>query len=167
MSNQLNPSSTRRRPRSPCVRQRGFTLIELIMVILLVSVLSVVALPRMFDLNAWRLRAFADDMQSTTAAVQRRALAQRTPVVATFAVTGVTFAYVAGGALAGVNPVTCPSAVPACLTGASVGTATFNALNAGNTVVSPAALTVSVTDGASTLYSFQLENDTGLMRRLP
>jgi prepilin-type N-terminal cleavage/methylation domain-containing protein len=151
------------------VQEGGFTLVELIMVIVLVGVLGVVAVPRMFDLNMWRLRAFADDMQSTTAAMQRRALAQRKPILATFSTVGVSYDFIpvpASGARPAL-PVNCPAAVPACLTASSVGTVTFNALNAGNAVVSPAPLSLDVTDGTSVLYSFQLENDTGLMRRMP
>ncbi len=68
-------------------RQRGFTLIELVMVMIVVGVLAVFAVPRMLDLTTWRLRAFADEMQSTTAAMQRLALAQRKPVIATFSTT--------------------------------------------------------------------------------
>ena len=145
-------------------KQRGFTLIELVMVMIVVGVLAVFAVPRMLDLTAWRLRAFADEMQSTTAAIQRLALAQRKPVVATFSTTGVSFAYVAGGALGAVN---CPAALAVCLTAGSVGTATFNALNTGGAVTVPIPLTISVTDGAVTQYAFALETDTGLMRRLP
>jgi prepilin-type N-terminal cleavage/methylation domain-containing protein len=152
-------------PQQPM--QHGFTLIELVMVIVVVGALSVFALPRLLDLNAWRLRAFADDMQSTTAAMLRLSLAQRRPVTATFTINGVSYA-AAGGAL---GSVPCPSAVPACLTGASAGTATFNALingaNSGYTVTNPVALNINVTDGTTTQYSFTLENDTGLMRRLP
>jgi prepilin-type N-terminal cleavage/methylation domain-containing protein len=150
--------------RSRHLGQRGFTLIELVMVLVVVGALAVFAVPRMLDLNAWRLRAFADEMQSTTAAMLRLALAQRKPIMATFSTAGVTYAYVAGGALGAVN---CPAAVPACLTGASVGSATFNASNGGTTVTAPTPLTLSVTDGTTTQYSFRLENDTGLMRRLP
>lgn len=146
------------------LRQQGFTLIELVMVIVIVGALAVFALPRMLDLTAWRLRAFSDEMQSSTAAMLRLALAQRKPVIATFSTTGVVYAYVSGGSLGGVN---CPAAVSACLTGASAGTATFNALNAGNTVTSPGVLNIDVTNGTTTHYSFRLETDTGLMRRLP
>ncbi len=145
-------------------RKRGFTLIELVMVMIVVGVLAVFAVPRMLDLTSWRLRAFADEMQSTTAAMQRLALAQRKPVIATFTTSGVSFAYVAGAAL---GSVTCPVAVASCLTAASVGTATFNALNGGNAVTVPNPLTISVTDGTATQYAFALETDTGLMRRLP
>jgi prepilin-type N-terminal cleavage/methylation domain-containing protein len=147
--------------------QRGFTLVELVMVIILLGVLSVYAVPRMLDLNAWRLRAFADQLQSTTAAMQRLALAQRRPVMATFTTAGVSYDYVPATGVPPGAAINCPSAVPACLTVASAGTATFNALNAGNTVTAPATLTISVTDGTSTQISYRLENDTGLMRRWP
>ncbi len=147
------------------MRERGFTLIELVMVIVLVGALAVFAVPRMLDLNAWRLRAFADEMQSTTSAMLRLSLAQRKPVIATFTTSGVSYAYVSGSALAPSVP--CPSAVPACLTASSVGTAIFNISNSGATLTSPTALTIAVTDGTTTQYSFKLENDTGMMRRLP
>jgi prepilin-type N-terminal cleavage/methylation domain-containing protein len=139
-------------------RQRGFTLIELIMVVVVVGAMAVFAAPRLLDLSAWKLRAFADEVQSTTSAMQRLALAQRKPVVATFSTLGVTYAYVAGTALASV---TCPAA-------ASVGTATFNSNNSGGTVASVTPLVISVIDAASVpQYRFSLENDTGLVRRLP
>lgn len=163
VSSALTPAADR------LVRQVGFTLVELILVIVLVGVLGVVAVPRIFDLTMWRLRAFADDMQSTTTAMQRRALAQRRPIRANFSTTGVSYDFVPVPA-SGARPalaVNCPAAVPACLTATSVGTVTFNAQNAGNAAVSPAPLSLDVTDGASVLYRFQLENDTGHMRRLP
>jgi prepilin-type N-terminal cleavage/methylation domain-containing protein len=146
-------------------RQHGFTLIELIMVIVVVGAMAVFAAPRLLDLSAWKLRAFADEVQSTTSAMQRLALAQRKPVVATFSTLGVTYAYVAGTALASV---TCPAAVPTCMDAASVGTATFNSTNSGGTVASITPLVISVIDAASVpQYRFSLENDTGLVRRLP
>ncbi|MEY4884578.1 MAG: hypothetical protein RIS34_2432 [Pseudomonadota bacterium] len=146
-------------------RQRGFTLIELIMVVVVVGAMAVFAAPRLLDLSAWKLRAFADEVQSTTSAMQRLALAQRKPVVATFSTLGVTYAYVAGTALASV---TCPAAVSTCMDAASVGTATFNSNNSGGTVASVTPLVISVIDAASVpQYRFSLENDTGLVRRLP
>ncbi len=147
------------------LRARGFTLIELIMVIVLVGTVAVFAAPRLLDLSAWKLRAFADEMQSTTSAMQRLALTQRKPIIATFSTTGVTYGYVAGTAL---STLSCPPAVSTCMNVASAGTATFNSGNAGSTVTSPASLVISVVDAASVIqYSFSLENDTGLVRRLP
>lgn len=147
------------------LRARGFTLIELIMVIVLVGSIAVFAAPRILDLSMWKLRAFADEMQSTTSAMQRLALAQRKPIVATFTTTGVTFDYVAGSTLSTLN---CPSTVPACMDAASAGTATFNSGNTGSSLSSPDTLVISVVDAAGIAqHRFQLENDTGLVRRLP
>ena len=45
------------RPARIGARPLGFTLIELIMVIVMQGVLAVFAAPRMLDFNTWRLRA--------------------------------------------------------------------------------------------------------------
>lgn len=169
-----------RTPQSPCTRsllqsprassmasQAGFTLVELVMVMLVVSVLAVIALPRMFDLTMWRLRAFADDMHSATAAMQRRALAQHRSIMVRFGTGGVRFDYVPALAAQPNPPLPCPTAVPACLTQSSVGSVVFNPPDSGHAVVVPAPLRIGVTDGATVLYRFQLEDDTGLMWRLP
>ena len=53
------------------------------MVIVVIGVLAVFALPAL-DLTTFRLRAFADELRAQTAAMQRLALTQRRPIVATF-----------------------------------------------------------------------------------
>jgi prepilin-type N-terminal cleavage/methylation domain-containing protein len=45
-------------------RHAGFTLIELVMVMVMVGALATFALPRMTDVTAWRLRACGNTRRS-------------------------------------------------------------------------------------------------------
>lgn len=164
------------RPRSaPTLRARplrragqrcnaGFTLIELVMVMVIVGVLAVFVLPRALDLTDWRLRTYGDELQAQSMAMQRLALAQRRPVVATLTPGGARFAYVAGTSLL---ELPCPAAASPCISEAGTRTVTFNAANSGSAVTSTgSALPVTVASGSST-RRFRIEAETGLFRPLP
>jgi prepilin-type N-terminal cleavage/methylation domain-containing protein len=145
-------------------RDRGFTLIELVMVLVITGALAVFALPRALDLTAWRLRAFGDELQAQMLAMQRLALAQRRPVVATIDTTGVSFDYAAGGNLVALP---CPATASPCITEAGPRRVTFNASNAGVAVTSTgASLPVTVSSGTTT-QRYAVEAQTGLFRTLP
>jgi prepilin-type N-terminal cleavage/methylation domain-containing protein len=145
-------------------RPAGFTLVELVMVLVVLGALSVFVLPRALDLTTWRLTAFAQELQAQSMALQRMALTQRRPIVATFTPTGVSFDYAAGGNLATLS---CPAAASPCLNQAGTTTVTFNAANSGSTTTSTgSALPVSVSYGGTTL-NHQVETETGLFRALP
>lgn len=146
------------------VRQAGFTLVELVTVLTLVGTLAVFAAPRLTDLGAWRLRAFADDLQSLMPAMQRVALAQRRPVVATIAPGGVSVAYAAGGGLA---TLACPPATSPCIAEAATRSVTFNAGHSGRAATSTgSALPVTIGSGASA-RRLVIEAETGLIRPAP
>lgn len=143
---------------------RGFTLVELVMVLVITGALAVFALPRALDLTAWRLRAFGDELQAQMLAMQRLALAQRRPVVATIDTTGARFDYGAGGNLV---TLPCPVTESPCIAEAGPRSVTFNASNAGRAVTSTgSALPVTVTYGTTT-QRFSIEPETGLFRTLP
>jgi prepilin-type N-terminal cleavage/methylation domain-containing protein len=146
-------------------RQAGFTLIELIIVMLVVGVLAVVALPKMTDLGGWRVQAFADELTAQTMAMQRLALVQRRPVVATITGSGVSFDYASGGA--NIASVACPSAVPACIAEGGSRSATFNAANSGRVVTSSGSALPITVSGAGTTLSYVLEAETGLIHSAP
>ena len=77
----------------------GFSLIELIMVMLIISALAVFAMPKVLDVSLFRLASYADSIQNATAFANRLSLAQRRPIVVTFATTGMAIAYSSGGAI--------------------------------------------------------------------
>lgn len=145
-------------------RAGGFTLVELVMVMVVIGALAVFALPRLVDVTAFRLRAYADELAAQTMAMQRLALAQRRPVVATIETTGVSFAYAGGGALLSLP---CPAGTAPCITQAGPRTATFNAANGGATVTSTGgALPVTIA-GSDVTLAYQIESETGLFRTVP
>ncbi len=70
--------------------QRGFTLVELIMTMVIVGILAVVAAPRFFDNNVFQSRGFADQVQASLRYAQKIAIAQRRFVCVTFTATTVS-----------------------------------------------------------------------------
>lgn len=70
--------------------QTGFTLIELVSVLILVGILSVVAMPKFFDKNSFQGRGFHDETLALLRYAQKSAVAQRRTVCVTVAATGVS-----------------------------------------------------------------------------
>jgi len=85
----VEPSRCADRPRRNRLRgQRGFTLIELIMVIVLMGVLAVVAAPRIFNSSDFYARGFHDETLGLLRYSQKTAIAQRRTVCVTFTNSG-------------------------------------------------------------------------------
>ncbi|MFT7724186.1 MAG: prepilin-type N-terminal cleavage/methylation domain-containing protein [Roseateles sp.] len=143
---------------------RGFTLVELVLVIVIMAALAVFALPQVLDTTLWRLRAFGDELQSRHQALQRLALQQRRPIVATFTGTGVSWAYAAGGEL---GSLPCPAAESPCIAEGGSRSVTFNSANSGATATgSGTDLTVTVAAGSYS-QAYRVVADTGLIHPLP
>lgn len=68
----------------------GFTLIELIMVLVMLGVLAVFAAPRVFNRSDFEARGFHDQTLSTLRFAQKTAIAQRRAVCVAFTATSVT-----------------------------------------------------------------------------
>src|SRR5450759_599864 len=72
------------------VNQRGFTLVELIMVMVIVGILAIVAAPRFFDANVFKSRGCADQVQASLRYAQKAAIAQHRNVCVAMTASDIT-----------------------------------------------------------------------------
>jgi len=72
------------------MKYSGFTLVELIVVMIIIGVLAVAALPRFFDRNTFDARGFTNATQAILRYAQKTAIAQRRNVCASFGTNSVS-----------------------------------------------------------------------------
>jgi MSHA pilin protein MshC len=98
------------------VRRRGFTLVELTVVIAVVGLLALAAAPRLFDRGGFEARGFHDRALATVRHAQKVAIAQRRSVHVNVSASGIQACYDAGCSVPVTDPVaggTLAVAVPA------------------------------------------------------
>jgi len=115
------------------VGMAGFTLVELIMVMVIVGILAIAVVPRFFDANVFKSRGFADQVQASLRYAQKEAIAQHRYVCAAFTSNSITLSI--GATAACGTPLLSPTGGPYVITApagiafAAVPTAfSFNAL---------------------------------------
>lgn len=74
---------------------RGFTLIELIMVIVMMGILAIFAVPKMFDFGIFNARGFHDETIALLRFAQKTAVAQRRTVCVGFSASTVNLSIAA------------------------------------------------------------------------
>jgi MSHA pilin protein MshC len=87
---------------------KGFTMVEMVMVIVIIGIMGAVAAPRFFGTSVFQSRGYADQIKATLRYAQKTASAQSHFVCVTFSTSSVTLSYDAtapGGAHA---TATCP-----------------------------------------------------------
>lgn len=80
------------------LHERGFTLIELIMVIVILGVLAVFATPRIINTDDFNARGFHDETLALLRYAQKAAIAQRRTACVTFTMTTATLTIAAAAA---------------------------------------------------------------------
>lgn len=109
------------------VAQRGFTLVELIMTMVIIGILAAVVAPRFFDNNVFQSRGFSDQVQASLRYAQKVAIAQHRFVCVVFTSNGITLS--TGATTACGTPLASPSGDPSYVITAPSGVA-FTALPA-------------------------------------
>ena len=74
---------------------RGFTMVELILVIVVAGILAAVAVPRMIGRTSFDTRGFADQLAATVRFAQKLAVAQRRDVFVQLTANDATLCYIA------------------------------------------------------------------------
>jgi len=85
------------------VEQRGFTIVELIMVIMILGIISAVAVPRFFDRKVFDERFYLEEALSTVRYGQKLAVASGCPIAFQIDTSGYSLNYSGGDC--GVMPV--------------------------------------------------------------
>ena len=98
------------RRRCPTRFGAGFSLVELIVVLILVGILAVVAIPRLVGIEAYNTKGFSDRVLAGIRYAQKQAVAKRRKVCVSVVATNVTFQYasIAGAAAACDTPLAGP-----------------------------------------------------------
>jgi MSHA pilin protein MshC len=93
--------------KNNATRKSGFTMVELVVIIVIIGILATAAAPLFFDLSTFSSRGFADQVASTLRYAQKTAIAQHSYVCVAFGANSVTLT--TGSTSACGTPLTSPT----------------------------------------------------------
>ena len=127
-------------------RGRGFTMVELVVIIVIVGIMAAVIVPRFIGSDTFASRGFHDEAQSVVRYAQKVAIAWRRPVFVCVTATVVSAGTASGCSTLVVNPLTGNPLTAAAPSGVTLTPASFSFDGAGRP--SPnAQVTIAFTSG--------------------
>jgi MSHA pilin protein MshC len=112
-------------------QSRGFTLTELVVVIVIVGIMALVAIPRFIGVDSFKSRGFSDEAAGVVRYAQKTAIAWRSTVFVCVTATGVTASSASGCASPITHPATGGNLAATAPSGVSLPTVEFRFDGAG------------------------------------
>lgn len=136
---------------------KGFTLIELVMVIVILGIIAVVAMPRFFNRNTFDARGFHDEVKAVVRYGHKVAVAQRRDVSVNITASQICLTYTAGGNV--LNPANGQAFCKTAPSGVTLSVVNFSFSPLGKPSVANA-MTIGVT-GDGITRNITVERETG------
>jgi MSHA pilin protein MshC len=152
------------------LQAQGFTLVELIAVLVVVGIIAAVAVPRFVGVDAFRSRGFYDQATATVRYAQKIAIAQRRPVfvcVNAPSVGDISVAYAAGCATQISDSAGALLRVPAPSGVTLAPTTNFSFLSGLGRTSAQVTITLTSTIADDPARSIVIENETGYVHPGP
>jgi MSHA pilin protein MshC len=150
----------RRFPRRPAgIADLGFTLVEVVVVLVVVGILAVVAIPRFSDRSAFDQRGFLDQTRSAIQFARKSAVAQRRRVCVAIGAGGLSITALTCGGAPLTNPATGGAFVLAAPSGATLSPPVNLVFDALGRLASPDVQTAIAVTGVAT--PIVVERETG------
>ena len=134
---------------------RGFTLVELVTIMIVIGIIGLVAMPRFFDRQGFDARGFHDEVKAVVRYGHKAAVAQRRAVSVNTTASQICLTYTAGGNV--LNPANGQAFCKTAPSGVTLSVVNFSFSPLGQ----PSAGAVTITVSGDIARSITVERETG------